>query len=249
MNTFDLIMLIIMLVLTIIGFARGAVKTILSVIGAILSYVLSYVLGDRLAEPVYNCFFKKSVNTEISSQVAELLENGSGNIGDSITELFPDSLQFFIGNSELVDSLNNVVGDTTAQVVESASEIIQQMVEPIFIGLISICITIILFVTFNVVVNVALHLSDFIDKIPVVGKANRIAGAVIGFVSGLVLTFATVAIFNHFVPYVADDSDFSNNVQETSLFFEIFTDDESTADVADEFFATELSTEGEYGYK
>lgn len=248
MNTFDLIMLTIMLVLAVIGFARGAVKTILSVIGGIVSLVLSYVLGDRLSEPVYDCFFKESVNTEISSQITQMLENDSGNIGDSITSTLPEPLQFFISNSDMVDSLNSVVGDTTAQVVESATQIIQQVVEPVFIGIISICLTIVLFVIFNIAVTVLLHLSDFIDKIPVVGKANRIAGAVIGLVSGLVLTFATVAIFNQFVPVIAEDSDFSNNVQETSLFFEIFTDDESTDDVADEFLATELSTEGEYGY-
>ena len=239
MNTFDLIMLAITLVLAIVGFARGAVKTILSVIGGIISYALSCALGKRLAEPVYNCFLKESVNNEISLQVTDLLENGSGNIGDSITDILPDSLRFFISDTELVDSLNSVVGDTTAQVVESATRIIQQVVEPVFIGLISVCMAIVLFVIFNAIVTILLHLSDFIDKIPVVGKANRIAGAVIGFLSGLVLTFATVAVFTKFIPAITEDSEFSNNIQETSLFFEIFADDESTADITDEYFVTE----------
>ena len=98
---------------------------------------------------------------------------------------------------------------------------------------------------FNAVVSVVLHLSNFIDKIPVVGKANRIVGAVIGFMSGLVLTFATVFVFTQFTPFILNDSKFNNNVQETSLFFKIFADDESTAYIADKYFATELSTEGE----
>lgn len=245
MNTFDFIMLTIILIFAVIGFARGAVKTILSFVGGILSYVLSYALGQRLAEPVYNCFFKEYVENEISLQVTDLIENGNGNIGDSITEALPDSLQIFISDTDLINSLNNVVGDTTAQVVESATQIIQQVAEPVFIGLVSICVTIVLFVMFNTLVSVLLHLSNFIDKIPVVGKANRIVGAVIGFMSGLVLTFATVFVFTQFVPFISNDSEFSNNVQETSLFFKIFADDESTAYIADEYFATGLSTEGE----
>lgn len=245
MNNFDLIMLAITLVLTVIGFARGAVKTILSVIGGIISYALSYALGKRLAEPVYNCFLKDSVNNEISSHITDLLENEGGNIGDSLTDILPDSLQFFISDNELVNSLNNVAGDTTAQVVDSAAQIIQQVAEPIFIGFISICITIVLFILFNALITVLLHLSDFIDKIPIIGKANRIVGAIIGFLSGLVLTFATVAVFMQFTNAISDDSEFNNNVQETSLFFEIFADDEGTADVSNEYFSTELSTEGE----
>lgn len=239
MNNFDLIMLAITLVLTIIGFARGAVKTILSVIGGIISYALSYALGNRLAEPVYNCFLKESVNNEISLHITDLLENEGGNIGDSLTDILPDSLQFFISDTELVNSLNNVAGDTTAQVVDSATQIIQQVAEPIFIGFISICITIILFILFNALITVLLHLSDFIDKIPIIGKANRIVGAIIGFLSGLVLTFATVAVFMQFTNAISDDSEFSNNVQETSLFFEIFADDEGTTDVSNKYFSTE----------
>ncbi|MEE1281671.1 MAG: CvpA family protein [Acutalibacteraceae bacterium] len=245
MNTFDLIMVIVILIFSIVGFARGAVKTIISFVGAILSYVLSYTLGKRLAEPVYNYFLKESVEKEISLQVTDLLENGNGNIGDSIAESLPDSLQIFVSDTDLINSLNNVVGDTNAQVVESATHIIHQVAEPIFISLLSICLTIVLFMIFNAVVSVVLHLSNFIDKIPVVGKANRIVGAVIGFMSGLVLTFATVFVFTQFTPFILNDSKFNNNVQETSLFFKIFADDESTAYIADKYFATELSTEGE----
>ncbi len=248
MNTFDLIMLAVIIILAIIGFARGAVKTILSVAGGILSYVLSCVLGKRLAEPVYNCFFEESINDKISLRITDILETGSGNIGDSVTESLPDSLQIFISNTELVDSLNSVVGETTAQVIDNATQIIHQVVEPVFIGLLSVCITIVLFIILNLIVNILLHMSNFINKIPVVGKANRIAGAIIGFMSGLVLTFAVVAVFTQFVPVISENSEFSNNIKETSLFFEIFADDKSTYDVAEEQFATEFSAEGEYEY-
>lgn len=245
MNTFDLIMVIVILILSIVGFARGAVKTILSFVGGILSYVLSYSLGKRLAEPVYNCFFRESMEKEISLQVTDLLENGNSNIGDAVVESLPDSLQFFVSDTELINSLNNVVGDTTAQVVESATQIIQQVAEPIVISLVSICVTIVLFVIFNAIVSLVLHLLKFINDIPVVGKVNRIVGAVIGFVSGLVLTFATVFILTQFSPFISDDFEFNDEVRETSLFFKIFADDESTAYVADKYFATELATEGE----
>ncbi|MEE1077094.1 MAG: CvpA family protein [Acutalibacteraceae bacterium] len=245
MNNFDLIMVAVILILSIVGFARGAVKTIISVVGGVLSYVLSYTLGKRLAEPVYNYFFKESVEKKISLQVTDLLENGNGNIGDSITESLPAPLQFFANDTDLIDSLNNVVGETNAQVVESATHIIQQVAEPIFISLVSILVTIVLFMAFSAVVSLILHLSNVIDKIPVVSKANRIVGAILGFMSGLVLTFATVFIFTQFSPFISNESKFNNNVQETSLFFKIFADDESTAYIANEYFATELSTEGE----
>lgn len=238
-NTFDLIMLAIIAILAIVGFVRGAVKTILSVVGGILSYVLSCVFGKRLAEPVYNSFIKESINDKISSRITETLESDSGNIGDSIIELLPDSVQLFIGDTELVDSLNSITGETTAQVIDSSTQIIHQVVEPVFIGLLSVCIAIVLFIILNLIITILLHMSDFINEIPVIGKANKIAGAIIGFMSGLVLTFAVVAVFTQFIPTISENSEFSNDIKETSLFFDIF---------AEEQFANEPSAEEEYEY-
>ena len=72
-NTFDLIMLAIILLFAIIGYARGAVKTILSVIGGIISYLISVALGNRLAQPIYDMCFKKSLLEEISTRVGKIV--------------------------------------------------------------------------------------------------------------------------------------------------------------------------------
>lgn len=243
MNTFDLIMLAVIIIIAIVGYVRGAVKTILSVVGGILSYIFACVLGKSLAAPVYSSFFEESINEKISLQINDILENGSSSIGDSITELLPDSLQFFVSDTELIESLNSVVGDTTTQIVENSTQIINQVIEPVFIGLLAVCITIVLFVVFNLIVTMLLHMSDFINDIPVVGKANRITGAIIGFLFGLGLTFAVVTVSTQLIPVSSEDSEFNNSIKETSLFFEIFSNDSSTDNITDEYFVTEPSIE------
>ena len=248
MNTFDLIMLIIILLFTIIGFCRGAIKTILSVIGGVLSYFISVALGNRLAQPIYDIFFKEAIGEEISTRVAKLLEENNGNIGDSMIDSLPDSLQMFVSDTNIVDALNNVVGETTEQVVTSATEIIQQVVEPLVISLISICAIFILFIALNALVNAVLFLADFVDKIPVIGKANRIAGAIIGLVAGLVLTIATVSVCSQILPYTSSDSEFRQDINSNSVFFKIFTNDKNDSESDEKYLATQLATEGEYEY-
>lgn len=239
MNTFDLIMLAVIIIIAIIGYVRGAVKTILSVVGGILSYVLAYVLGKGLAQPVYIAFFEESINEKISLQINDMLENGSSSIGDSITELLPDSLQFFVSDTELIESLNSVVGDTTAQIIENSTQIINQVIEPVFIGLLAVCITIVLFIIFNLIVTLLLRMSNFINDIPVVGKANRTTGAILGFLFGVGLTFAIVTVCTLFIPVSSENSEFDSSIKEQSFFFKIFSNDDIAYNISEEFFVTE----------
>lgn len=246
MNTFDLVMIIITLIFVVIGYVRGAVKTILSVIGGILSYFISVALGNRLAQPIYETFFEKSISEEISERVARLVEQNNGDIGDSVLQALPDSLQGFVSNTNLVDSLNNVAGETSEQVIASASGIIHQVVEPLVISLISVCAVFILFIALNTLVNAVLLLADFVNKIPVIGKVNRRIGAVIGLVASIVLINATVSVCGQILPYVASDSEFSNEVNSNSVFFRIFADEKNDSEIYEE--ATQPDTEGEYEY-
>ncbi|MEE0061184.1 MAG: CvpA family protein [Acutalibacteraceae bacterium] len=248
MNTFDLVMLIITLIFIVIGYARGAIKTILSVVGGIFSYILAVNLGEKLAKPIYDIFFRKSIGEEISTNVGKLLEKNNGDIGDSVLQTLPDSLQRFVSDTNIIESLNDVVGETTEQVVASATGIIQQVVEPLVVGLIYIAVVFILFILFNTIVNSVLFLADFVNKIPVIGKANRITGAMISLVAGLVLTYGTVSVCSQILPYVASDSEFSNEINSNSVFFEIFADEKNDSEIFEKNLATQPATEGEYVY-
>ena len=161
-------------------------------------------------------------------------------------QALPDSLQIFVSETNLVDALNSVTGETNAQVVESATQIIQQIVEPLAISLLSVCIIFILFIIFNTLVNSVLFLANFINKIPVIGKANRITGAVIGLVAGVVLSYASVSVCSQIFPYVSSDSEFSEDINSNSVFFKIFSDEKNDSQLYEKYQATELATEGEY---
>ncbi len=244
-NTFDLIMLVIIIVFAIIGYARGAVKTILSVIGGIVSYFAAVSLSNRFAQPIYELFFKESVVKEISTRVGKIIEENNGDIGDSMLQALPDSLQMFVSDTNLVDALNSVTGETNEQVIESATQIIQAIIDPLAISLLSVCIIFILFIVFNIIVSSVLLLINFINNIPIIGKANRITGAVIGLVAGVVLTHAAVTIGSQIIPYVSTDSEFSEYINSNSVFFEIFADEKNDSQLYEKYQATELATEGE----
>ncbi|MEE0929819.1 MAG: CvpA family protein [Acutalibacteraceae bacterium] len=116
-----------------------------------------------------------------------------------------------------------------------------QSVEPVYIKIISACATMILFFVLSVIVGVLCHLSGIVNKIPIVGGANKIIGGIIGLVYGGILVVIAVFIMSFVIPFFDQDNSFKENVQNNSIFFKLT--ENSGATNYEKLFITPESTE------
>lgn len=241
-SVIDAIMILIILIFAIIGYVRGAVGAILSFVGGIVSAIIASVLGSNIAPWIYDNFFKQTISEDVVSAVSTAINNGVTGIGDSIEEILPSFIANFASENGIIDVLNNITGSTASELSGTACDIVLQAVEPIYIKIISICATIILFFVLNVIVSILCHLSGVVNKIPIVGSANKIVGGIIGLVYGGILVVVAVFAISLIIPCFDQDNSFKENIQDNSMFFGI-VEDSSTTKYQELFNITESTEE------
>lgn len=241
-SVIDAIMILIILIFAIIGYMRGAVGAILSFVGGVVSAIVSGVLGSNIAPWIYDNFFKQTISEDVTSTVSNAINNGVTGIGDSIAEILPSFIADFASENGIIDVLNNITGSTTSELSSTACEIVLQAVEPIYTKIISICATIVLFFVLNIIVGIICHLSGVVNKIPIVGSANKIIGGIMGLVYGGVLVLVAVFVMSLIIPCFDQDNNFKENIQDNSIFFGI-VEDSSTIKYKELFNITESTEE------
>lgn len=220
-SIFDATMILIILIFAIIGYVRGAVGAILSFVGGIVSAIIASVLGSNIAPWIYDNFFEHAISEDVTTAVNSAVNSGTTGIGDSIADILPRAISEFSIETGIIDVLNNITGNTTSELSSIACDIVLQSVEPVYVKIISICTTIVLFFVLSAVVGVLCHLSGIVNKIPLVGSANKIIGAVMGLIYGGILVVVAVFAMSVIVPCFDQDNSFKENIQEQSIFFSI----------------------------
>lgn len=220
-NLFDIIMLAVVLISVIIGYVRGAAGTILSLVGGLVSIIVSRALGNNLAPWIYENFFREDIDKKITSAVTDIIANGIENIGDGVVESLPDFLQDILYDTGIVTALNSVTGNSVDELAVSSCDVVQNIIEPIYVGIISVCATAILFIIFSMIISLLCKISGIINKIPIVGTANKIIGCVLGGVYGIFIVSILVLVLNVTIPFVDEDYSIREGITETSFLFKL----------------------------
>lgn len=244
-NGFDIAVLVVIIVFIVIGYVRGAIGTLFSFLGSILSVIIANIVGRNVSPWIYDNFCRQSINDNVTEAVNNVIQSGNENIGDEIISYLPEFMKNFVSNNEVVNSLNSLTGNTAEELSVSAADIIQQIVSPVCIQVISVCVTVVLFVLLSVAVNIICHFADSINKIPIVGKANRIVGGIIGLLYGVIVSGIIVFAISIVVPFFDEDNSFKENIQDTSLAFSIFGSDNSLENTELYNTLAEFASEGE----
>lgn len=223
-NLFDIVMLAVILISVIIGYVRGAAGTIISFVGGIISVFISSVLGNNLAPWIYSNFFKESINEDITNAVADVIGNGMGNIGDGVINSLPTNIQEILYDTGIVNILNNVTGSSAGELASSSCDVVQNVIEPIYIGIIQVCVTVVLFVILSIIISVICNLSGLINKIPIVGTANKLVGCVLGAFYGIMIVMVAVLLMNVAIPFIDEDYTIRENISNQSFLFGVASD-------------------------
>ena len=172
----DIVLLFVVL-LTVIHYTKqGFVAGLLELIGNLASLVLAWFVSNRISPTVFENFFKSGLITKTAETIQVQGGVNLASILDGLSGLLPQKF------------IDSIVNSTSGLLDTSAPDIAQQIVENIIAPLVVPLITVVLFfATFIIcrllVAFLVATLSN-INKIPLVGTANKGLGILLGVISG-----------------------------------------------------------------
>ena len=195
------IALIIILVATVIGSMRkGFLKCILSLICVVVAITAATTFNAPLAEWSYDSV----LDSIVTAKVEESMINGMESIDaaltvEAITQAIPQFLvdsiaQMGIDISSVTDSIDSLNLSTH----DTAQNISQQIIKPAAMVLLGILAYILIFVFVRFLTGMVANVLAKIVKLPVLNGVNKLLGAILGAVKGLILVFSICVVLNLF---------------------------------------------------
>lgn len=181
---FDLICIAIVLLCCIYFARKGLLAGIFSFAGSLTSAILAGVLARALGLPLFNQFFRPSLERNISGMIGEYSVL-------SVDELLKSAVPYLPDN--LVESMSQRVGDTAGLTAEAFSQrVVEDIVLPLILPIIHLVLFFIFFSLLRVLIGMLVSVFTSANRVPVLGTTNRILGAVLGVLLGLLYVFIIV---------------------------------------------------------
>ncbi len=166
------------------GVKRGLIYMVINIAGTVCASLLSSFVASLLAFNVYNRFVKLNIINGISEATKNITETDPSAAADSIIEKLSNfSLNVFSYTGINADSIAKELKFTGL----SIPDIIEGMIRPVAVKMVSVILTLIFFILFMAVVSfLANKFTKTIDR-TALGVPNRIFGALIGVAQALLI--------------------------------------------------------------
>lgn len=199
--TLDIIILIIILLFVIIGIKKGAIKALLSLATTMVSFFVATTLGPIISKGIYNSAIKPRVIEKITGAIQESSATNVSEYVTNVIESFPKFVfntfkNFGFGETELTNNITQSVENAP----EKAVEIIEPAVGSIITALIGIISVIIIFVIVTILFKLLIRLLHNVFKLPGLRQVNKVFGAILGLIQGIVLSLFLVSIIKVSLP-------------------------------------------------
>lgn len=207
-----------------IGYRRGAAVTLLNLVAVIVASALSNFLSHAAAQAIYANFMRAAVVDKIQGFITQ---SGSQFAAENSLKALPDSI------SGALNFFAKLCGTTTERIqgrlvpsTQQTSQLVSSIEKPLedicvfFVGLLlSVVFFIILLIIFKLLIKVILG----VFELPVIRTVNRVFGALLGALEGVVIIFCLVnvlyVILSYTNPSLLDNSAFFGGLFDTLAIF------------------------------
>lgn len=162
-------------VMTVYGYMKGIVKIVLSMVAMIVTIILATILTIPASAIIKNT----AIGEGIHESVEEIVESAEIIDVESINELdFPKAMLEPIaeGAAETKEALQTYVTDALTETIINAGTFL------------------VLLIVIYIVVRIVISILNLVAKLPVINGINKGAGAVAGFVQGMLFVWAACLI-------------------------------------------------------
>ena len=178
----DIILLVLVLMSAIKAFRNGFFAAVVDLVGNIIGLVASWFLANRWAPQVFDSLFRDN----IVEKTYKYIQN-SANVMDaqSFVQQFTGTLPAAF-MQDFVTEAEKLLTNITQPTMEMAETITDTIIGPIITVVIMIVIFSICCSVFSLLSSLLAKALKAINKIPVIGFANRMAGFAVGILAGVV---------------------------------------------------------------
>lgn len=182
---FDLFVLLIIAFFVISGYKKGVIYSVLGMFGSLVSAALSSFVASFLASTVYQTLFMDKIQDTVAASLETL--TGASGASEKAQCLFNSLPDVMINAFELMEINNNSLAEQISSTGLSVPELIESMIRPTVINLITIALSALLFMIFvtvlKIVANILTKTIDFAN----LSMANKMGGAILGMAEAVII--------------------------------------------------------------
>ena len=178
----DIALLVIILISAIKCFIDGFATSVVKLVGNIAGLVAAWYLSKRWSPMIFENMFRENIVEKTykyiqdgtkALNVQELIEQFTGSVPASFVQ-------------EFAAKAEEVAAQITQPTMETAEKIVDAIVGPAVTVIIMLVIFAIAVAVFTIVASLLAKIFKVINKIPVLGFANRMGGFVVGVLTGII---------------------------------------------------------------
>ena len=191
---FDIGIIALVVMFAIGGYKKGLLVSLVNVAGTVIACAVSPIISSAFSSVIYENFIEKEI-TDAVSKAAEGIPANMDNIekaGEIISNL-PNSINNMLSFLGLhTESLANEMSSTKLEI----TELIEGLVRPNAIRLISTVLTIVLFILISAGLKYVAHLATKVLEAVKLGTVNKVLGGIFGVAeSAFIIMMLTLLVY------------------------------------------------------
>lgn len=211
---FDIICVALIVICAAYFAAKGLLAGLLSLVGTLVCLVASFFAGRELALPVFNGLFRDRLIQSTSDAIAEHAVTNINELLDQVVGFLPDFVK-----QPIIDQFGTV---TLFDSWDFATRVVDEVISPLIVPIIAVVLFVIVFILLRLLFNIITKLLRGVNRVPVIGTANRVLGGVAGIVVGLLYVFLLVVVLSALSSLYGSELD-PGGLFGRSIFYRLFS--------------------------
>ena len=176
----DIGLVVVLLISVVRAYIDGFFTSVIRLIGNLGSLFGAWYVASTYSQPIFDSLLRNSLITRSYSYLQQTARNID--IETALSSVIGKWPQEFVNTilQKTQDSLSVLLSPD----MDSAVFLVDQFIAPIVVACISVVIFIVLFIAIRVVCALLAKMFKTVNKVPILGFANRLAGGLSGFVIG-----------------------------------------------------------------
>ncbi len=199
----DILLLGLIAVFSFKGSRDGFAKTLVEFVSIFVAFIIALMLSTPISNFTYDKFIKNSAQQTIYVALEQRVEDGIADVEEikndvnEVVSKLPDIIKNLLPSEE---EQNRLVDEAvqSVDITEISHNLENNVVRPAAVTVIKIIAFILLFVIASIVLSIVAKMLKFVNKIPLLGKANALLGGVIGFLKAAVFVVIISAVLSFF---------------------------------------------------
>ena len=185
----DIILIAVFAAFVFAAVKKGFIRTLLELVAVVAALVLAYQFSPMASQAVFDGMLEKNITSSIETQISNNVDTATAaKKAELALDAIPDfavSLADAAGVD--IDNIKNKISSENLSAESVANELVEKIAEPIITGALTIIFFILLACVLIIVLKIAAAKISKLFKVPIVGTADKLLGAVLGICRGLVV--------------------------------------------------------------